>query len=74
MPPRRSAARTTGAATTAAPPALAPPEPERIERADDPDVQLEARRRVRRMFSERQGRESTDLTPPAEGYARTTLG
>lgn len=68
MSPRRQPA-------TAAAAPIKPPDPQRIERADDADVQLEARRRVRRMFSERQGRESTDLTRPADAsYTRTALG
>jgi hypothetical protein len=51
-----------------------PPEPERIERADDPDVELAARRRVRQAYERRQGRESTDLTPDGSSFSRTALG
>jgi hypothetical protein len=54
------------------------PDPVRIPSPDDPDL-LEARRkRMQEEFSNRQGRQSTQLSGDSSGarptYSRTTLG
>lgn len=54
-----------------------PPTPVRIPQPDDPDQIMARKKKMEAEFAQRQGRDSTQLTPSTsadQAYSRTTLG
>lgn len=60
---------------TGGPAAPRQPDPVRIPSPDDPDLIAARRQRMRDEYNDREGRQSTMLSPGTNGaYSRTALG
>jgi hypothetical protein len=66
-----------GIATASMNKAPKPPAPVRVPQPDDPDQIMARKKKMEADFAQRQGRDSTQLTPSTsadQAYSRTTLG